>query len=40
MGDSSGCARHMVCTAMSRRRVPADLFPNHIEKAREIITNA
>lgn len=36
-GDSSECARYMVCKALGRERVPADLFPNQVEKAREVI---
>jgi hypothetical protein len=36
-GDSSECARYMVCTGLGRERVPGDLFPNQGEKAREII---
>jgi hypothetical protein len=35
--DSSTCARFMVCTALSREYVPADLFPNNIDRARVII---
>ncbi len=36
-GDNSNCARHMVFLACCREKVPADLFPGQIEKARAII---
>ena len=36
-GDNKECARYLVCTALGRERVPADLFPNQAERAREII---
>jgi hypothetical protein len=35
--DSSTCARYMVCTTMGREFVPADLFPNSVDRARAII---
>ncbi|MCM2358763.1 MAG: hypothetical protein NDI77_11485 [Geobacteraceae bacterium] len=36
-GDSLGCARYVVCKALGREKVPADLFPNQLEKANEVI---
>ena len=35
--DNSRCARFMVFKALGREKVPADLFPNQVEKAQEII---
>ncbi len=35
--DSKNCARYMVCKALGRDRVPADLFPNHGERAKQLI---
>ena len=35
--DNSECARHMVFEALGREHVPPDLFPNAVEKARQII---
>lgn len=37
MGDSTQCARHMVLVAKGRENVPADLFPNNIERANKIL---
>ncbi|MFC1513317.1 hypothetical protein ACFL5J_02605 [Thermodesulfobacteriota bacterium] len=31
------CARYMTCTALGRDKVPADMFPNEPERAKEII---
>lgn len=36
-GAFTSCARHMVFKAMGRPKVPQDLFPQHTEKAEEII---
>jgi hypothetical protein len=36
-GDFSGCARYMVKQAFGKEPVPADLYPNEIERAREIL---
>ena len=36
-GDNSSCARYMVFKAKGREHVPADLFPRHIDRAKEII---
>ncbi|MCX5708753.1 MAG: hypothetical protein NTY14_07305 [Candidatus Omnitrophica bacterium] len=38
-GDNSECARHMVFIACGREKVPSDLFPGQIEKARDILAN-
>ncbi len=35
--DSSKCARHMVFDKKGKDFVPKDLFPNQIERAKEII---
>lgn len=36
-GGSDSCARYMVCKALGREKVPGDLFPNHNERALQII---
>ncbi len=36
-GDRTECARYMVSTAKGPGAVPADLFPNMIERARMIL---
>lgn len=38
-GDFVRCARHMVKEALGSQAVPDNLFPNMIEKAREIIAS-
>lgn len=35
--DNSECARYMVCKTLGREKVPGDLFPNDLAKARQII---
>jgi len=40
MEDSSGCARYLVCKALGRENVPADLFPNQEDRARQLIASA
>lgn len=35
--DFDKCARHMVVEALGRGTVPADLFPNQVERAKKII---
>jgi hypothetical protein len=40
LGENSGCARYMIFAALGRERVPADLFPNNTERAREILAAA
>ncbi|HBY57413.1 MAG TPA: hypothetical protein DEG96_06075 [Candidatus Atribacteria bacterium] len=37
-GDNSICARYMVFKALGREKVPIDLFPNQIERVKEIIS--
>ncbi len=39
-GDNSNCARYMVFMALGREKVPSVLFPNQVEKAKEIIAGA
>ena len=36
-GDNSDCARFVVCQALGREKVPADLFPNHGDRARTLL---
>jgi hypothetical protein len=38
-GNALLCARRRVAHALSRERVPADLHPDHIHQALEIISN-
>ncbi len=38
-GDNSGCARYIVFQALGRERVPADLFPNDVERAEQIVAS-
>lgn len=35
--DCSACARYMVLKARGKEAVPADLFPNHQDRAKELI---
>lgn len=35
--ENSGCARYMIYNAVGREKVPQDLFPNHVERAKQII---
>jgi len=35
--DNTGCARYMVYKALGREMVPSDLFPNQVDRARELI---
>lgn len=37
--NSSECARHMVLQELGRSKVPSDLYPNDIERARLIISS-
>ncbi|RII25397.1 MAG: hypothetical protein CXR31_14490 [Geobacter sp.] len=39
-GDYTDCARFTIFKAVGREKVPQDLFPNQIEKAREIIAGS
>lgn len=36
-GDKTACARYMVRGALGRERVPIDLFPNQVDRARQVI---
>ena len=36
-GDSSECARFMVFKALGKAKVPADLFPNQVDRAKQVI---
>ena len=36
-GDSSQCARYMIFTALGKDKVPADLWPNDVERARTLL---
>ena len=36
-GDSSGCARHMVFAGAGKEKVPADLYPNNVNRAQLIL---
>ena len=38
-GDNSYCARFMVFRALGREKVPANLVPNQIDRAEEIISS-
>ena len=37
LGDSSGCARHIVFKKLGKDRVPPDLLPNQAELASRLI---
>ncbi len=36
-GQFAECARYLVCKALGREKVPADLYPIQIDRARELI---
>ena len=38
-GDNTNCARHMVLLAKERDKVPPDLTPNQVGRARECIAS-
>lgn len=38
LGNNSGCARYMVFKKLGSRRVPANLYPNMVDRALEILT--
>jgi len=40
MDDFQACARHMVKDALGKPAVPADLFPNMEDRARQILAAA
>jgi len=35
--DNSKCARYMVAKAVGREKVPTNLYPNMVDRAKEII---
>jgi len=37
-GDNSLCARYLVCQSLGPQRIPDDLFPGDILKAKTIIS--
>ena len=39
-GDSTHCARFMIFKVKGKDAVPADLFPNNVEKAQYISTDS
>jgi hypothetical protein len=36
--DNSKCARFLIASSMGRDKVPADLFPNQIQRVKKIIS--
>ncbi len=40
LGDNSDCARHMVLKQLGKPAVPANLYPNNVERARLIISGS
>ncbi len=36
-GDFTKCARYMIAKTLGREKVPPDLFPNEIDKAKKIL---
>ena len=36
-GDNSACARYMVFSALGKEKVPADLYPSNVGKAKAIL---
>ncbi|HUI31294.1 MAG TPA: hypothetical protein VLX91_13880 [Candidatus Acidoferrales bacterium] len=38
-GEFAQCARYMVFKALGKPSVPADLFPNQVERAKALIGN-
>ncbi|MBN1250731.1 MAG: hypothetical protein JXR51_10480 [Bacteroidales bacterium] len=36
-GESSECARYIVYKAIGSENVPSDLFPNQVDRAKEIL---
>jgi hypothetical protein len=39
-GDKMQCARYLVFSQLGRPAVPADLFPNEADRARQILAQA
>lgn len=40
LGDSTTCARHMVFSVLGSAAVPTSLYPNDMDRAKEVITEA
>lgn len=40
LGDNTNCARYMVFKALGKGKSPDDLFPNMIDRAKQIISSA
>ncbi len=38
LGDNSQCARHMVFKQLGKSCVPADLYPNNVDRVRLILS--
>ncbi len=36
-GDFKNCARYMIAKTLGREKIPPDLFPNDIDKAKKIL---
>jgi len=36
-GDNSKCARYMVAKKLGKEKVPQNLYPNMVEKAKELL---
>lgn len=36
-GDSTNCARHMVFKGLGKTRVPSDLIPSEVDKAKILV---
>lgn len=36
-GNNAECARYVVCKALGREKVPGDLFPIQMDRARELL---
>jgi len=37
LSDNSGCARYMVFKKLGREKVPIDLFPGQVDRAKDLI---
>ncbi len=40
LGESAGCARYIVFSALGREKVPTDLFPHNVERAQALLAVA
>jgi hypothetical protein len=38
LGENTGCARHMVFKKLGKISVPANLYPNMVDRAKAIIS--